>query len=68
VLAGLVLGVVAAALLTQLMTSVLYGVPPTDALTFATVVFVLLAVAAAACLLPARRATGINPMIALRAT
>ena len=68
VLIGLAAGTLAAWFLSRLMTSVLFGVPPTDPLTFAGVVVVLLLVAVAACLLPARRATTINPMIALRAS
>lgn len=68
VLIGLVVGTLAAFFLVRLMAGVLYGVPPTDPVTFATVVSVLVAVAAVACLLPARRATGISPMIALRAS
>jgi predicted permease len=63
---GLVLGTIAASFLTHLMASVLFGVPPTDLPTFGAVVAVLLAVAALACLLPARRATAVNPMQALR--
>ena len=65
---GLAAGTVATFFLSQLMTSVLYGVPPTDPLTFVLVLLVLLAVAAAACLLPARRATAISPIVALRAS
>jgi predicted permease len=64
---GLVIGTVAALFLTRMMTSVLFEVPPTDPLTFVAVVVALLVVAVAACLLPARRATTINPIIALRA-
>ena len=67
-LTGLVLGTIAAAFLSHLMTAVLYGVPPTDPLTFVAVVLVLLAVATGACLLPVRRATAINPLTALRAS
>ena len=66
--AGLAAGTVAAVLLSQLMATVLYGVDSNDPLTYLTVVAMLLGVAALACLLPARRATAINPMIALRAT
>jgi putative ABC transport system permease protein len=68
VLIGLAVGTIAAVFLTRLMGGILYGVPPTDIVTFAGVVSVLLLVAAGACLLPARRATGISPMIALRAS
>jgi putative ABC transport system permease protein len=68
VLVGLIVGTVASFFLSQFMTSVLYGVPPTDPLTFVIVIFVLLGVAASACLLPARRATTISPITALRAT
>ena len=67
VLIGLAVGTVTAFFLTELMTSVLYGVPPTDPLTFGAVLLVLLGVAAGACLLPARRATTISPITALRA-
>jgi putative ABC transport system permease protein len=65
---GLALGAVASFFLTRLMTTVLYGVPPTDPLTFVVVLAVLGAVAIVACVAPARRATGINPVVALRAT
>jgi predicted permease len=65
---GLVIGVATAFFLSQLMTTLLYGVPPTDPLTFAAVVVVLLGVAALACLVPARRATGIDPLVALHTT
>jgi predicted permease len=66
--AGLACGTIAAVMLSRLMSTVLYGVPPSDPLTYAGVVATLLAVAASACLLPARRATAINPIIALRAS
>ncbi|MBA4135958.1 MAG: hypothetical protein C0518_01425 [Opitutus sp.] len=64
---GLGLGVGISLALVHLMETLLYGVPTTDPLTFAGVVLALLSVAATACLIPARRATAINPIIALRA-
>jgi len=65
---GLALGTTAALFLSQVMATMLYGVPPTDPLTFVAVVLVLLGVAAIACLVPARRATGISPVVALQST
>lgn len=65
-LLGVAIGVVGAIGLTRLLTSQLYGVDPTDPVTFAAVVALLLGIAAVAILLPARRATRVNPMIALR--
>jgi ABC-type lipoprotein release transport system permease subunit len=44
----------------------LFGVPPTDPLTYASVAAVLLATAGVACLMPARRAASVDPMAALR--
>jgi ABC-type antimicrobial peptide transport system permease subunit len=67
VLVGLAGGTIAALFLVRLMKQVLYGVSPTDPLTFVGVAAVLLAVAAFACLMPARRATMVNPITALRA-
>ncbi len=64
---GLVVGVVASLLATGLLGSLLFEVSPTDPLTFVAVAAVLAAVAFAACLLPALRATRVDPMIALRA-
>ena len=68
VAAGLVLGVLGAGVLTRLIGGLLYGVRALDPLTFACVAGVLLAVAAAACLIPARRAATVDPMVALRST
>ncbi|HSC27646.1 MAG TPA: ABC transporter permease [Vicinamibacterales bacterium] len=65
--AGLVLGLGAAALLTRLMEGLLFGVTPLDAPAFLAAPIVLLAVALLACLLPARRAAGVDPAEALRA-
>jgi putative ABC transport system permease protein len=64
---GAVLGLGGALLLSRLTASLLFGISPTDPLTFAAVVVVLGAVAAPACLIPARRATKVDPIVALRA-
>ncbi|HWA26977.1 MAG TPA: ABC transporter permease [Lacunisphaera sp.] len=64
---GAALGLVMAFAVTQLMARFLYGVSPFDAVTFAAVPLVLGLVALLACWLPARRATKVNPMEALRA-
>jgi len=63
---GIVLGSGAAYWLTRLIANQLYGVTPTDPVTFASVALALLAVALLACYLPARRAASLDPMAALR--
>jgi putative ABC transport system permease protein len=64
--AGLVVGVALALAVTKLMSSLLFATPATDGLTFASVALALIAVAALACALPARRALQIDPLQALR--
>jgi len=59
-------GVIAALLLTQLMTKLLFGIAPRDITSFAAAAFALLVVAFIACYLPARRATKVDPLVALR--
>jgi len=63
---GLCAGSVGAWALTRAMTTLLYGVTPTDPATFGAVVSVLMFVGVIACLLPALRATRVNPIAVLR--
>jgi ABC-type antimicrobial peptide transport system permease subunit len=63
---GMAIGVSVAFWLTQFMSSLLYEVSPTDGVTFIGIPIVLFAVVLGACLVPARRATKVDPMIALR--
>jgi putative ABC transport system permease protein len=66
VLAGLGLGILSSLLLTRTLKSLLYGVSPTDVATFVLIPLLLSIVALAACYLPARRASKVDPMVALR--
>jgi predicted permease len=63
---GVAIGLVGALLVTRLIESLLFAVAPTDPMTFAAVSTLLLAVAVVASLIPARRATKVNPIVALR--
>jgi putative ABC transport system permease protein len=65
-LIGVALGLTAALGLTRLMSKMLFGVKPSDPLTFLAVAALLIAVALLACYIPARRATRVDPVVALR--
>ena len=66
VLIGVLCGTVVAVALTRFLAAYLYSVTPTDPITFASVVLIFIAIALAACLVPALRAARIDPMEALR--
>jgi len=63
---GAAVGLVCSVIVSHLMAGLLYGVRPTDPLTFAGVAFLFMGVAVLACYLPARRAVKMDPMVALR--
>jgi putative ABC transport system permease protein len=64
--AGVAIGIVASYLVTQFLRTLLYGITPTDPLTFGAVALLLLLTALLACYFPARRASRVDPVIALR--
>ena len=63
---GILVGLAGAAMLTRVMASLLFGVSTRDAATFAAVALLLAVVAFLATVIPARRATRVDPMVALR--
>jgi ABC-type antimicrobial peptide transport system permease subunit len=63
---GSVFGVAVAVPVTRLASTLLYGVSPTDPLTYISIFLLLMLVAVVACFIPARRATRVDPLVALR--
>ena len=65
-LSGILIGIVIGLALTRFMSSLLFGVSAADPLTYVTASVLLLVVAVAACLIPAKRAARVDPIVALR--
>ncbi|HSD47935.1 MAG TPA: FtsX-like permease family protein, partial [Pyrinomonadaceae bacterium] len=66
IISGVALGVAGALALTRFLTTLLFHVTPTDTLTFVVVAAIFFVIAMVAALIPARRATKVDPLIALR--
>jgi len=65
-LIGIAIGLVSAFWITRLMSSLVYGISTTDPLTFIFITLLLIAITSLACFIPARRATQVDPLVALR--